>query len=61
MELIWKALLVIGSMVVALAGSFGLVKWQHDNPVEEMVERYIQDETGVYIDLSPTDPDPDHT
>lgn len=54
-DVIWKSLLVIGSMLVALAGSLGIIKWKHpDSPLEQAVERYIETQTGFDIDLSPS-------
>lgn len=52
-NIFWKYLLIIGSMLVALASSVGLIKWQHDNQIEQMAEKFIESQTGWDIDLSP--------
>ena len=54
-SIIWKSILVVGSMLVALAGSLGIVKWKHDNNLEQAIERYVEEQTGFEIDLSPDD------
>jgi len=57
-SLIWKMILVAGSVIVAMAGSLGIVKWKHDNKIEEALEDIIETQIDISIDLSPTDPDP---
>jgi len=58
-DILWKSIIVIGSLILGLASSVGLIKWRHDNAIEERFERFVQDETGFRIDISPSDPDPD--
>lgn len=58
-SLIWKIIALVGSMLIAISGTLGVIKWQHDGPVEEIVEKVIKDQTGINVDLSPEDPDPD--
>ena len=54
-DIIWKTLLIVGSMIIGLAGSLGIVKWKNDNKLEQAWEEYIEDATGIEIDLSPID------
>jgi hypothetical protein len=53
----YKVLLIILSLAAAAATSVGLLKWKDDNPVEELVERYVEHETGVDIDITPNSPE----
>ena len=56
MDMIWKSLLVIGSVLIALASSVGIIKWKNpDNNLEQAVERFVESHTGFDIDLSPED------
>ena len=55
-SLIWKTIVVIGSMLVALASSIGIIRWKHpDNPTEQAIEKFIEHSTGYDIDLSADD------
>lgn len=54
-ELLWKSIIIIGSMLIALAGSLGIVKWKHDNAVEQLAEQFVESETGWKVDLTPDD------
>jgi ABC-type uncharacterized transport system fused permease/ATPase subunit len=54
--MIWKSILIVGSMIVALASSIGIIKWKNpDNRLEQAVEEFVEDHTGLQIDLSPDD------
>jgi len=53
MVTVWiKALIVAGSLFVGLASVY-MLKMRQDNPVEEVCEEVIKDQTGLTIDLSP--------
>jgi len=58
-SLLWKGCLIAGALLIAAASSLGILKWKHDNPIEETAEMIVYRETGLNIDLSPSDPDPD--
>ena len=48
----------IGICIAIVAAIVGLISIQilgNDNPVEEVSEKIIQDETGIIVDLSPTE------
>jgi hypothetical protein len=48
----------IGICIAIVAAIVGLISVQffgNDNPIEEASEKVIQDETGIIVDLSPTE------
>jgi hypothetical protein len=49
----WKAIIVAAALVVGL-GSAYVFKMKQDNPIEQISEEVIKEETGVDIDLTPT-------
>lgn len=51
-EVIIKVGLVILALAAALGVKYGL-HWKDDNPVEQVAELVIKEETGETIDLSP--------
>jgi hypothetical protein len=54
MVTIWiKALIVAGSLFVGLTSVY-LLKMKPDNPIEEVCEKIVKDETGLDLDLTPT-------
>ncbi len=58
MELVWKV------VACSLAGIIGLVsvyvaKFPQDNPIEELSELVIKDQSGIDIDLTPLSKEPD--
>lgn len=55
--LIYKMLIVSASLIVGV-GSWVFFK-KEDNPVEELAEEIIKQETGLDIDLSPQSPEKD--
>lgn len=53
--------IVIVAIIVGIAAVIGIISGcflGDDNPVEEVAEDVIQDETGVHIDLSPNSKEP---
>lgn len=54
---IFKAILIGISLAVATLSSLGVLKWRHDNKVEELAEEIVKAETGLDIDLSPDSPE----
>jgi len=53
-SLIAKIIIITGSVIVGLASTF-IFKLKNDNPVEQVAEEVIKEETGLSIDLSPED------
>lgn len=51
-EIILKAAIVILALAAALGVKY-VFHWKDDNPVEEIAEVIIKEETGQNIDLSP--------
>jgi len=51
-----KALIVAISTAVGI-GSVVVLKQKHDNPVEEVAESIIKEETGISVDLTPSSPE----
>lgn len=54
-ENIIKVIVVILVIIVGISSAYFL---GDDNPVEEIAEEVIQEETGVNIDLTPNSPEP---
>ena len=51
-NLIWKASLVAAALA-AVGIAHYVFKAKDDNPVEQLAEEVIKDETGLEIDLTP--------
>lgn len=51
-SLIIKACIVGSALLTGLASTF-IFKLKNDNPVEQIAEEVIKDETGITIDLTP--------
>lgn len=53
----WKFVVIILIQSLALMGTFTFLyryfNIQNDNPLEEAIEKVIQDETNIPIDLTP--------
>lgn len=43
--------------VCIIVGSVSSIVWKNDNPIEEVAEDIIKEETGLDIDLSPSSPE----
>lgn len=56
LPLIVKICIITGSIMVGLASTL-IFKLKKDNPIEEVAEEIIKDETGADIDLSPSTPE----
>lgn len=54
-ENIIKVIVVILAIIVGISSAYFL---GDDNPVEEIAEEVIQEETGINIDLTPNSPEP---
>ena len=54
-ENIIKVIVVILVIIVGISSAYFL---GDDNPIEEIAEEVIQEETGVNIDLTPNSPEP---
>lgn len=55
-----KDILIMKGLVLLcmiFAGCSLAKNWQPDNPIEELAEQIIQDQTGLDIDLTPGNPD----
>lgn len=56
-------LLKMGLLFLALLGagiyylSISMSNYPHDNPIEEVIEKMIEKNTGINIDLSPDSPE----
>lgn len=56
--LIFKIIIVVVAGTVGIASIFvGKYKGQQDNPIEELAEQVIKNESGVDIDLTPLSPE----
>ena len=53
----WIKAIVIAVSAIIGVGSVVIVKMKHDNPVEEVCETVIKNETGVDLDLTPSSPE----
>jgi hypothetical protein len=51
-------IIIVG--IVTVVGIISTTFMGEDNPVEEVSESVIKQETGLDVDLSPSTPDPDH-
>jgi len=56
LDLLLKGILV-GAALIAGVSSTILFKMKKDNPVEQMSEKIIKDQTGMDIDLTPDTPE----
>lgn len=54
LSLLLKGLIVGGALVAGLASTW-LFKMKNDNPVEQIAEKILKEETGQDVDLSPED------
>lgn len=45
-----KYFIVIAAIIVGLLSAY---LWYHDNPIEEISEKIIEEQTGINIDLTP--------
>lgn len=53
MELSWiHGLIIAGAAIVGAASTY-IFKMKPDNPVEQVAEEVIKQQTGVVVDLSP--------
>lgn len=52
--LIAKIIIITGSVIIGVASTL-IFKLKKDNPVEQVAEEVIKEETGVSIDLTPED------
>ncbi len=50
-----KIAIIAGALIVGLLSQVFIFK-KPDNPVEQLAEEVIKDQTGVTIDLSPEEP-----
>lgn len=57
-EILLTAIFVVTAAVGGLVSRF-VFKKKPDNFVEEFAEKVIKDQTGVNVDLSPDNPDPE--
>lgn len=53
MEFTWIHGLIIGAAAIVGAASTFVFKMKPDNPIEQVAEEVIKQETGVVVDLSP--------
>ncbi len=49
-----KYFVVIAAIIIGLLSAYF---WYHDNPIEEVSEKIIEDQTGFDIDLTPQNPE----
>lgn len=57
MEFSWLHAAIIAAATIVGVGSTYIFKMKPDNPVEEVAEAVIKQETGVVVDLSPDSDD----
>jgi len=57
MELSWIHGLIIAGAAIIGSASVYVFKLKPDNPVEQIAEEVIKQETGVIVDLSPEEKD----
>ncbi len=52
LSLLFKGMMVAGAVAVGV-GTTWLLKMKNDNPIEQIAESIIKEETGEDIDLTP--------
>jgi len=52
LDIIIKAVIIGGALIVGVGSSL-LLRMKKDNPIEQIAEKIIQEETGVEIDFTP--------
>lgn len=56
-------LMKVGIVLVLILGialyyaSYAITDYKHDNPLEEIIEKVIEKNTGITVDLSPESPE----
>lgn len=55
--IMWLKAVVIAVSAIIGVGSVVVMKMKHDNPIEEVAEAIIKNETGLNVDLTPSSPE----
>ncbi len=53
----WLKAVIIAVSAIIGVGSVAVLKMKHDNPIEEVAEAIIKNETGLNVDLTPSSPE----
>jgi hypothetical protein len=53
----WLKAVVIAVSAIIGVGSVVVMKMKHDNPIEEVAEAIVKDQTGLDIDMTPSSPE----
>lgn len=55
--IMWLKAVVIAVSALIGVGSVVVMKMKHDNPIEEVAEAIVKDQTGLDIDMTPSSPE----